>query len=221
MAAHTRIGAGYFGTSPSCDMTHSDASSSAFFMPKTNDVDLVLLEEIHFWTVLARSIRTTNIVELIVIPGCSRFKQDATFYLRAVIMMPEGYEVTNIEFYSDDGNSSLSPPTIDENVDINEGRQSLTFLVKCATNDDSTLQQQQQRMELWLFRYDDVQFWKYDFDKNMVTHEVTIRGPPSSSSSSSSSSDESNCMRFVISGDEMMDDDDDDCDDCDDEYTWR
>jgi hypothetical protein len=64
------------------------------------------------------------------------------------------------------------------------------------------LQQQQQRTELWLFRYDDVQFWKYDFDKNMVTHEVTIRGPPSSSS------DESNCMRFVISGDEMMDDDD-------------
>ena len=140
---------------------------------------------------------------MIVIPGCSRFKQDATFYLRAVILLPEGYEVLNIEFYSDDGNSSLSPPSIDENVDINEGRQSVCFLVKCTNNyTDSTLQQQQQqRTELWLFRYDDVQFRKYDFDKNSsMTNEVTIQATPSS--------DESNYMRFVISGDEMIDDDD-------------
>lgn len=190
MAVHTRIGAGYFDASTLRD------TNSGFFMPKTNDVDPVaLLEEIHFWTVLARSIGTT-VVEFIVIPGCSRFKQDATFYLRAAILIPEGYEVTNIEFYSDDGNSSLSPPTIDENVDINEGRQSVSFLVKCANNNDSTLQQ---HTELWVFRYDDVLFWKFDFDKNM-TNEVTIRATPSS--------DESNYMRFVMSGDEMIDDDD-------------
>lgn len=204
MAAHTRIGAGYFDASTSHDITSSDTSSSSFFLPKTNDVDPVTLEEIHFWTVLARSIITTNVLELIVIPGCSRFKQDATFFLRAVILLPEGYEVLNIEFYSDDGNSSLSPPSIDENVDINEGRQSVSFLVKCTNNNtDSTLQQQQQqRTELWLFHYDDVQFRKYDFDKNSsMTNEVTIEATPSS--------DESNYMRFVISGDEMIDYDDD------------
>ena len=54
MAVHTRIGAGYFDASTLRD-TNCEASSG-FFVPKTNDVDPVLLEEIHFWTVLASSV---------------------------------------------------------------------------------------------------------------------------------------------------------------------
>jgi hypothetical protein len=113
--------------------------------------------------------------------------------------MPKGYEVTNIEFYSDDSNSSLTtPPTIDENVDINEGRISVSFLVECANNDSTS----EQRTELWLFRYDDVQFRKFDLDENIMTNEVSIRATPLS--------DESNYMCFDISSDGLIDDDDDD-----------
>jgi hypothetical protein len=162
LSVHTRIGAGY------SDFSLRDTSSDArcFFHPKTSEDDPAI-EECPFWTVLARSLGTA--VELIAIPRCSRFEPDTRFYLRAVMVMPEGHEVTNIEFYGDDGNSSLSP-SLDEDSEIKEGRQSLGFLVKCY---DSV--SQETRMELWLFPYDDVLFRKFDVKTN-VKNSVTILG---------------------------------------------
>ena len=116
-------------------------------------------------------------------PGCSRFEPDTRFYLRAVMAMPAGHEVTNIEFYGDDGNSSLSP-TLDEESEIKEGRQSVGFLVNC---DDSL--SQETRTELWLFRYDDILFQKFDIKAN-VKNEVTILA---------TTSDEIGSIRLILS----------------------
>ena len=160
LAVHTRIGAGY-SYSSSCD-TSSD--TRGFFLPKTNEDDPAV-EECPLWTVFARSLGTT--VELIAIPGSTRFAPDARFYLRAIMAMPKGHEVTNIDFYGDDGNSSLSP-TLDENSEIKEGRQSVGFLVKY--NDFVS---QEVRTELWLFRYDDILWVRVDFK---AKNEVTILG---------------------------------------------
>ena len=182
LSVHTRIGAGY------SDSSSRDTSSDArgFFLPKTNEDDSAV-EECPFWTVLARSLGTA--VELIAMPGCSRFEPDARFYLRAVMAMPEGHEVTNIEFYGDDGNSSLSP-TLDEESEIKEGKQSVGFLVNC---DDSVAQET--RTELWLFRYDDILFQKFDIKAN-AKNEVTILA---------TAIDERNSIRLILSDNEDCD----------------
>lgn len=162
LSVHTRIGAGYFDAS----LGDTSIDTRGFFLPKTNEDDPAV-EECPLWTVLARSLGTT--VELIAIPGSTRFEPDARFYLRAIIAIPQGHEVTNIDFYGDDGNSSLSP-TLDEDSDIKEGRQSVGFLVKY-----SDLVSQEVRTELWLFRYDDFLFKRNDFKTN-VKNGVTILG---------------------------------------------
>ncbi|KAL3809155.1 hypothetical protein ACHAXA_004654 [Cyclostephanos tholiformis] len=176
------LGAGY------CYASSRDASNGTrgFFLPKIQENDPGV-EECSFWTVLARSLGMA--IELIAIPGCSRFEQDTTFYLRAVMLMPEGHEVTNIQFYGDDGNSSLSP-NLDEDSDIKEGRQSVGFLVQC--KDPVS---QEGRTELWLFRYDDILFQKCYF-KTTVKNEVIIHG---------TAVDEGQCIHLIVSDEEVRD----------------
>ena len=73
---------------------------------------------------MVRSLRhERRFVEVIAIPGCSSLEHDANgsmgecndladsprFFLRAVLIIPDECEVTNIAFYADDGNTSLSP----------------------------------------------------------------------------------------------------------------
>jgi hypothetical protein len=182
MSVHTRIGAGYSNASK------RDASNGTrgFFLPKIQGYDPAV-EECSFWTVLARSLGVA--LELIAIPGCSRFEQDTTFYLRAIMVMPEGHDVINIEFYGDDGNSSLSH-NLDEDSEIKEGRQSIGFLVKC---DDPI--SQEERTELWLLRYDDILFQKSQFKTN-AKNEVTIHD---------TAVDETQCIHLTLSDEDVRD----------------
>jgi hypothetical protein len=183
MSVHTRIGAGYSNAS----IRDSRNDTRRFFLPQMLHYDPAV-EECTFWTVLARSLGSA--IELIAIPGCSRFEQDSAFYLRAVMMMPEGHEVIRIKFYGDDGNSSLSP-NLDEDSDINEGRQAIGFLVEC--NDPMS---QEERTELWLFRYDDMIFQKSHFERTTAKDEVIVHD---------AAVDKRQCIRLTLSDEEVRD----------------
>lgn len=162
MAIHTRIGAGSI-TSSSSKRDDTDG----FFLPRTTVEEDASIVECPFWTLIARSLGTT--IEFIALPGGTSVEQDVSdgFYLRADLMIPEDSEVTNIAFYGDDGKSSLSP-NANEDSAIKEGRQSVGFVVKCQ---DSLSQEVSE--ELWVFRYDDILFRKFDFKRNLKS-EVTI-----------------------------------------------
>ena len=165
MAIHTRIGAG--SNVSASGGKGGDASSSGFFLPRTNNEEDTSIAECPFWTLLARSLGSS--IEFIAIPGCTSFEQDANdgFYLRANLMIPEGSEVTNIAFYGDDGNSSLSPNLSDESK-VKEGRQSVGLVIKY--NDSMS---QEVREELLLFQYDDVIFRKVESERN-AKNEIII-----------------------------------------------
>lgn len=68
------------------------------------------------------------------------------FCLQAHLDVDDGYEIISMGFYSDDGNSTLSP-NLDIDADSNEGRQSLGLVVKNEVHE-----------ELWKFHYDSVLF---------------------------------------------------------------
>ncbi|KAL7532675.1 hypothetical protein ACHAXR_010339 [Thalassiosira sp. AJA248-18] len=161
MAIHSRIGAGSDATS-----SGKGDSPSGFFVPMTRNND-PRVEECPFWMLLARSVGIA--VEFIVVPGGTSFETGANegFYLRANLMIPEGYEVTNIAFYGDDGISSLSPDLNDDS-EIKEGRQSIGFVVKCI---DSL--SREGREELWVFQYDEIIFQRFDSKRNSK-NEVII-----------------------------------------------
>ena len=164
MAIHTRIGA---GSTVSASGGKGGDTSSGFFLPRTNNEEDTSIAECPFWTLLARSLGSS--IEFIAIPGCTSFEQDANdgFYLRANLMIPEGSEVTNIAFYGDDGNSSLSPNLSDESK-VKEGRQSVGLVIKY--NDSVS---QEVREELLLFQYDDVIFRKVESERN-TKNEIII-----------------------------------------------
>ena len=164
MAIHTRIGA---GSNVSASGGKGGDTSNGFFLPRTNNEEDTSIAECPFWTLLARSLGSS--IEFIAIPGCTSFEQDANdgFYLRANLMIPEGSEVTNIAFYGDDGNSSLSPNLSDESK-VKEGRQSVGLVIKY--NDSVS---QEVREELLLFQYDDVIFRKVESERN-TKNEIII-----------------------------------------------
>ena len=144
--------------------------TSGFFQPKMNSEEDMSTAACPFWTLLARTrVSLKNSVELIALPGYTSFGQDAAdgFYLRSEIILPKGYEVSNIAFYGDDGNSSLSPDLNDE-TQVKEGRQSIGFVI---TSNDELSQEVQE--ELWLFQYDGIVFEKVESKRNMK-NEVVI-----------------------------------------------
>jgi len=168
MSIHTRIGAGANASSSSSDQR---GETSGFFLPKTPQEEYdKTISDCPYWTLLARSLGP-NQVEIIAIPGSTSFGQedvDDGFYLRSEVMIPEGYEVTNIAFYGDDGNSSLSPD-LNEESKVKEGRQSVGFVVKYIDNVS-----QEVREELWLFQYDDIIFQKLKSKMNVLKNEFVI-----------------------------------------------
>ena len=153
VAIHTRRGA---GSSYSRD-------TSGYFLPNSNEAD-PSIDNCPSWMLLARLVGST--IELIAIPGYADVAKG--FFLRAVLLLPEGCEVTNIAFYGDDGYSSLSP-NLSESA-VKEGRQAIGFVVKC-----TTLASQDVREELWITPYDDLTFKKYEFNVNS-NNDATIRG---------------------------------------------
>lgn len=166
MAIHTRAGMG--ANAPPSGNTQDD--TSGFFQPKMNNEEDMSTAACPFWTLLARTrVSLTNSVEFIALPGYTSFGQDAAdgFYLRSEIILPKGYEVSNIAFYGDDGNSSLSPDLNDE-TQVKEGRQSIGFVI---TSNDELSQEVQE--ELWLFQYDGIVFEKVESKRN-IKNEVVI-----------------------------------------------
>ena len=164
LAIHTRVGWG------AVDTPHDSKGDdiNGFFLPRTVNDD-VSIDDFPFWTLIARSLGRT--VEFIALPGRFSIESDDSegFYLHANLMIPEDSEVTNIAFYGDDGNSSLSP-NLNEDSATKEGRQSVGFVINCT---DSV--SQEAREELWVFKYDDIVFRKVDFKRNLKS-EVIISG---------------------------------------------
>lgn len=154
VAIHTRRGA---SRSYSRD-------TSGYFLPKSNEAD-PSIEKCPSWMLLARLVGST--IEFIAIPGNADVAKG--FFLRAVLLLPEGCEVTNISFYGDDGHSSLSP-NLNEDAETKEGRQAIGFVVKCNSSASQDV-----REELWITPYDDLTFKKYEFKVNSK-NEVTICG---------------------------------------------
>jgi len=192
MSIHTRIGSGANAASSSYGAQQGE--TSGYFLPRTSqEEEDETIADCPYWTLLARSLGP-NQVELIAIPGSTSFGQedgDDEFYLRSEVMIPEGYEVTNIAFYGDDGNSSLSPD-LNEESKVREGRQSVGFVIKYI----DTLSQEV-REELWLFQYDDITFQKFKSKRNIMKNEFVI---------SATAPNEQECTFLTISNDEDNDD---------------
>ena len=95
-------------------------------------------------------------MEINAIPGDA----PASFYLQAGLTLPDDHKVRIIAFYGDNGNSSLSL-NLDIDAVTNEGRQSLGLIVE--RKEDLPDGAEELHQELWLFKYDDILFQKFDF----------------------------------------------------------
>jgi hypothetical protein len=142
ISLHTRIGAS------------SDATSGeGYFSPQINGDDFSLSSE--YWVIIARTIPLfsyCNVLEITAIPCCvfdcvdgSGVESQFTC-LQVHLRFDSSCEITSIAFYSDDGNSSLSP-NLDIDAEAMEGKQSIGLIVKNGMNE-----------ELWKFQYDHVLF---------------------------------------------------------------
>ncbi len=145
LAAHSRIGAG------PC----SDDKSGAF-EPKMMHPDESSSATARHWMIIVRSVKEGKCVEINAIPG----NAPTSFYLQAGLTLPDNHKVRNIAFYGDNGNSSLSP-NLDIDAVTNEGRQSLGLIVE--RKEDLPDGAEELHQELWLFKYDDILFEKFDF----------------------------------------------------------
>lgn len=176
VAIHARRGAG-------CS---DSGDANGYFLPKLNE-DHPFIVKCLYWLILARVIGSK--IEFIAIPSCAGFKPE--FFLRTELMLPKGCDVTNVAFYGDDGHSSLSP-NLNENSEVKEGRQAVGLVVKL-----TSLISQDVREELWVTRYDDLLFKKYDFNMNSK-NEALIHG---------TKSNEEACATPIFIGDSARDED--------------
>ena len=137
---HTRLGAG-------CD----GASGEGYFSPRTRG-NVSLLSP--YWIIIARTVDLHGLhtLEIIAIPrhALAPTEEMVTaikpFCLQAHLEVDNGYEVMSMGFYSDDGNSTLSP-NLGIDADSSEGRQSMGLIVTNGVHE-----------ELWKFHYDSVLF---------------------------------------------------------------
>jgi len=74
-----------------------------------------------------------------------------SFYKTAFVQLPVNCTVINMQFYGDDGDSTL---TSELSPKFEEGRQSLGLLLRRQLDDDREIE------ELWIFEYDGLQFLK-------------------------------------------------------------
>ena len=161
-AIHTRIGRDHFD---GVDDTDTNGEAVNFFHPRiaSGDESLACCRN---WSVVARAVNFQgqhDCIYLFAIPlGCKAAGEDdlddkqtcqVPFYLGARLVLPSSFRVKEIEFYGDDGNSSLSAGT--DRDTGQEGRQSIGLLVSCPVKEqDITLISE----ELWLIRYDNIVF---------------------------------------------------------------
>ena len=158
-AIHTRIGRDHID--PALD-TDTNGGARNFFHPRIGSGD-ESLTCCRNWSVVARTVNFEerhDSVYLFVIPlgrkaageddPDDRHTYQVPFYLGARLVLPSSFRVKEIEFYGDDGNSSLSDRDTGQ-----EGRQSLGLLVSCPVKEqDITLISE----ELWLIGYDNIVF---------------------------------------------------------------
>jgi hypothetical protein len=71
------------------------------------------------------------------------------FYLTTFIALPMDCQITNIKFYGDDGNSTLTSET---SSNSEEGNQAMGLMLRKNTGENTFVE------ELWLFHYDDLDF---------------------------------------------------------------
>jgi hypothetical protein len=150
IALHTRIGANY-----------DEPSGEGYFSPQINSDETHLHSP--YWILVARTISLSdgdNLLEIIAIPSdvldATNEPTTETIHvcLQAHLRIDDGCEVLSMAFYSDDGNSSLSP-NLDIDAESMEGRQSLGLIVRNGMNE-----------ELWKFQYNDILFEFCDLDIN-------------------------------------------------------
>ena len=123
------------------------------------------------WLLIARTVLAEDqqLINIVAFPGLSHDEDRdeiyrPSYYLSAFIEVPQAYNVLELKFYGDDGNSSLlsfsqSANKEEDKVDKEEGKQALTAVVNkrtgFTTNDESSALQ-----ELWYFEYDSLDFRK-------------------------------------------------------------
>lgn len=90
------------------------------------------------------------------------------FYLSCRLVLPPLFQVKEIAFYGDDGNSSLSAGT-DEGGTGNEGRQAMGLLVSCPVSEEAATLTAE---ELWLLPYDKAVFHLVAFPSDI--ENVTV-----------------------------------------------
>jgi len=88
------------------------------------------------------------------------------YYLTTFIILPKGRRLCNIDFYGDDGNSTLTSETSPKSE---EGRQALGLLLENVSIEDSITQ------ELWMFQYDNLDFRVVSFPWDKRSGEVQIQ----------------------------------------------
>ncbi len=111
------------------------------------------------WFIIANTcsskIQGCNVVQISALPGCYSMSEnddieivqrdEISFYLTSFIVLPIDSQVTNIKFYSNDGNSTLTSETSPNNE---EGKQELGVMTRKTGGEE----------DLWLFGYDNLNF---------------------------------------------------------------
>lgn len=179
IALHTRIGANY-----------DEPSGEGYFSPQIKAGEIRLHSP--YWILVARTISLSdgdNVLEIIAIPSdvldATNEPTAGTIHvcLQAHLRIDDDCEVLSMAFYSDDGNSSLSP-NLDIDAESMEGRQSLGLIVRNGMNE-----------ELWKFQYNDILFEFCDLDidnKKVCIPTKTNEGYWSTLSTSADEEGESN-----------------------------
>lgn len=165
-AIHTRLGGNQD------NLVADDGDESAhFFCPRLASGDAPLVD-CRSWSIIARAASfeggDNNSVQIFALPlDCRAVKSmdedldiddgehcHIPLYLTCRLVLPFPYKVKEIEFYGDDGNSSLSVGA-DNGSTGQEGRQSIGLLVTCPVTEDNAAQTAE---DLWLVAYDQAIF---------------------------------------------------------------
>ena len=94
-------------------------------------------------------------VQIVAIPTKSDGDDVEDFYLKSFVMIPKNFQVVDIDFYGDDGNSAL---TSKMSHSKSEGRQSLGLILERSLSLESSDSDQRKSEELWIFKYDNLRY---------------------------------------------------------------
>ena len=152
VAVHDRIGAA----------PNSTPDVEKCFNPQIKDDSRVEADSSRHWMLVANTCDSTTqgkkMLQLSAFPDChgitqlDEFEQFLPhFYLTTFIVLPGDAVICNIQFYGNDGNSTLTSET---SPNDEEGRQALSISTQ---NNDG-------KEELWLFNYDKLDFRRVNID---------------------------------------------------------